>query len=1050
MKYLKIYALLALLLMAGGVTMQGQAQKPFKLQVGATGYASWVSPDYLEQTVFDFNDGQLPEGWTIYSEGNIVEPWRFESPATNPQLNFPPDGSTYLYAQSNQLNSTDYMEECFHSPAIDLRGYKRAFVMFDYNYMEDWSDTEGECQMRSDGVSWSWESLFLPWNAQSGRFLGEITEMISHHFEMRFRFKSRYPQDHFAIDNVCIIGETEEPVSNNILGFRLWLDDVLIGDIIENEYQIDTDTLQEGHDYTLSVASILTDGISDTTAFTFTYSSCSNFDGVYEFHGKFIDSTHVELTWDTPYEIFKSKDGENQKWFIGEPDVVTHPGAGYNDGWDVSALHDGLTAYGFNADKEAGFKVMDKFTIPEGAPTSFAGLRFYVFEGPTPISTITAAYLTIYDGDPLNGGSPIGGGDGINCLYSGWYDCYEWAHIYRTGEDDFSDVSRPVFYTLAHLEHVGMGMELEPNHTYWFVASFKGSLYDNVHVIPVTRLGETTTGEARIYSETTGWQPMLDPGTQTQQGIAFDIIGYIPLSFGVAYSDIFRDDELIAHGVNQCYYIDENVPHGIHTYSIQNVYYDHLIFDYPTKACLQSIEVRPCYPPKNLEVSTEPLNGTDELNRLTWDKEDNIPLRDDVKTYYEIYRKSILDNQYALIGALAKDNTLETFEYLDTVSQGTYYYKVNDYNVFPTGSCQSDFAEQYGECEIIGSIAAEAEWSQGTDGVELHWGEDFFKAHCQYENGEFIDAVGYDGNLSWGFKASGADMLGSFVKSVSLYSVADGEYDILIYSGYNSPTTIVWQQTVQLTGVNQWHTLTFDNPYQIMAWPLWIVIHQQGIENPAAYAHDDGSTDDGRWVCLHDSWYKPELNGSFMVRADIDNQLDGEELLQLEEPTIGNLHYNLYRSHDNGSYEKIAQFPYPGYWSHVRYFDPIDETEYSCYNYKVTMTFRDEYGHLCESQPAPNAEDPSIDWAEVCDTWSISEIVENKNLILYPNPTSGKVTVVGVEASEVMVYNALGQLVKTVRGTNEIDVADLMEGVYLVRIMDAEGRNYTERVVVKE
>ena len=76
--------------------------------------------------------------------------------------------------------------------------------------------------------------------------------------------------------------------------------------------------------------------------------------------------------------------------------------------------------------------------------------------------------------------------------------------------------------------------------------------------------------------------------------------------------------------------------------------------------------------------------------------------------------------------------------------------------------------------------------------------------------------------------------------------------------------------------------------------------------------------------------------------------------------------------------------------------------------------------------------------------------IENKNLILYPNPTTGKVTVVGVEASEVMVYNALGQLVKTVRGTNEIDVADLVEGVYLVRIMDAEGRNYTERVVVKE
>ena len=127
--------LFALLLAVAGMKMQVQAQKPFRLQVGATGYASWVNPDYLEQTVFDFNDGQLPEGWTIYSEGSVVEPWRFETPSTNPQLNFPPDGSTYLYAQSNQLSSTDYIEEFFHSPAIDLYGYKRAFVMFDYDYM---------------------------------------------------------------------------------------------------------------------------------------------------------------------------------------------------------------------------------------------------------------------------------------------------------------------------------------------------------------------------------------------------------------------------------------------------------------------------------------------------------------------------------------------------------------------------------------------------------------------------------------------------------------------------------------------------------------------------------------------------------------------------------------------------------------------------------------------------------------------------------------------------------------------------------------------------
>jgi hypothetical protein len=69
---------------------------------------------------------------------------------------------------------------------------------------------------------------------------------------------------------------------------------------------------------------------------------------------------------------------------------------------------------------------------------------------------------------------------------------------------------------------------------------------------------------------------------------------------------------------------------------------------------------------------------------------------------------------------------------------------------------------------------------------------------------------------------------------------------------------------------------------------------------------------------------------------------------------------------------------------------------------------------------------------------------------VFPNPANGLVCIEGVVADEVQVYNALGQMVKTVRGTNEIDVADLVEGVYLVRIMDAEGKSYTERLVVKE
>ena len=46
------------------------------------------------------------------------------------------------------------------------------------------------------------------------------------------------------------------------------------------------------------------------------------------------------------------------------------------------------------------------------------------------------------------------------------------------------------------------------------------------------------------------------------------------------------------------------------------------------------------------------------------------------------------------------------------------------------------------------------------------------------------------------------------------------------------------------------------------------------------------------------------------------------------------------------------------------------------------------------------------------------------------------------------VYNALGLLVKTVQDTNEISVAGLPTGVYLMRIIDVNGIFHTERVTV--
>ena len=78
----------------------------------------------------------------------------------------------------------------------------------------------------------------------------------------------------------------------------------------------------------------------------------------------------------------------------------------------------------------------------------------------------------------------------------------------------------------------------------------------------------------------------------------------------------------------------------------------------------------------------------------------------------------------------------------------------------------------------------------------------------------------------------------------------------------------------------------------------------------------------------------------------------------------------------------------------------------------------------------------------------VSGLEENALQInVYPNPVKDRVVIEGVKADEVQVYNALGQLVKTIQSSNEIPVADLPQGVYMLRITDAEGIVYTNKIM---
>ena len=78
---------------------------------------------------------------------------------------------------------------------------------------------------------------------------------------------------------------------------------------------------------------------------------------------------------------------------------------------------------------------------------------------------------------------------------------------------------------------------------------------------------------------------------------------------------------------------------------------------------------------------------------------------------------------------------------------------------------------------------------------------------------------------------------------------------------------------------------------------------------------------------------------------------------------------------------------------------------------------------------------------------SIEETEDKAFVTIHPNPTTGIVRIEGENASEVRVFNMLGQVVKTVQNTNEVSLEGLPQGVYLLRITTEGGKVFSDKVV---
>lgn len=156
-------------------------------------------------------------------------------------------------------------------------------------------------------------------------------------------------------------------------------------------------------------------------------------------------------------------------------------------------------------------------------------------------------------------------------------------------------------------------------------------------------------------------------------------------------------------------------------------------------------------------------------------------------------------------------------------------------------------------------------------------------------------------------------------------------------------------------------------------------------------------------------------------------------------------------------FEPTPYFQFP-YWifadtvsieSHTGFVYKTLSLEEALDDWVLGQEHSEDYEYWCASANCNPFLDNYLPSFSGFDITKISEnTVDNDQVILYPNPTNEKITIEGLESAEVQIYNAIGQLVKIVRNTNEICVKGLSEGVYLLRIRGKQDVFYTKRVMV--
>ena len=243
---------------------------------------------------------------------------------------------------------------------------------------------------------------------------------------------------------------------------------------------------------------------------------------------------------------------------------------------------------------------------------------------------------------------------------------------------------------------------------------------------------------------------------------------------------------------------------------------------------------------------------------------------------------------------------------------------------------------------------------------------------------------------------------------------------------YGQPGEVIAEKTVPYNQIvaDDWTIATFANPTDLTGYNVWVTCEFTQAVSGYAMSFDGGTPSD------YGDYYRTRGGGAFSRCSEVFSTI------------YGNFHI---RINTQGS-------PVSATWANLSKPEgtmPIGASD------AVTVTVNaiglnegdDMAANIIILTNDPENPEFIIPLALHVRPESVSEVAESAYSV-YPNPTSGMVTVEGENINAIAIYSAAGQLINVVN-TTTIDLSTFGTGVYFLNIIDNANNATVQRVVVK-